>query len=167
MPVLPKPPGTVIYPVRAGIPVVSDFYMEVGTTGLRFVAALQGVSTASGPTDFPSEATDAAYLRAGSTLARMGMVNGITFAFMRQAIKMSESDAATLLGVLVTDIQAWEAGITPIPMLMWKLLADEVCLRDSRPMASDLAITGDMRARTIRITPDIPQVNTIYELPAC
>lgn len=159
MPILPKPPGTVIYPVRAGIPIVGDFLMPVGTTGIEFIAALQGISSASGPTIFAQDAMDASYVRAASTLGRFGMVYSQFFQFIRLALKFTELDAATFLGVTVLDIQSWEAGTVIIPWDMWIMLVDEVCRVDSRPGLDNLALIDDLRPRQIRIRPDIPQKN--------
>lgn len=157
MPILPKPPGTVIYPVRAGIPIVGDFYMPVGTTGITFVAALQGISSAAGPTIFDPADQDACLIRAASTLSRWGIIDGQFFAFIRQALKMSQADAAAFIGVTVPDVQAWENGTVEIPRDMWIMLADEVCRVDSRPGLVELALAPDKRPRLIRIFPDIPQ----------
>jgi len=158
MPVLPKPPGTVIYPVRPGMYIVADFYMPVGTTGITFVAALQGLSTAAGPTIFAATDQDAALVRAASTLARWGIIDGQFFAFIRGALKMSQADAAAFIGgVTVADVQAWEAGTVPIPRDNWIMLADEVCRVDARPGLENLALAPDRRARLIRVFPDIPQ----------
>jgi hypothetical protein len=158
MPVLPKPPGTVIYPVRPGVYIVADFFMPVGTTGIIFVAALQGLSSAAGPTIFAQSDQDACYVRAGSTLARWGIIYGQFFAFIRQALKWTQADAAAFIGgVTVADIQAWEAGTTPIPRDSWIMLADEICRVDTRPGLEGLALSPDLRPRTIRIFPDIPQ----------
>lgn len=169
MPVLPKPPGTVIYPVRPGMYIVADFYMPVGTTGITFVAALQGLSTAAGPTIFAQSDQDACLVRAASTLARWGIIEGQFFAFIRQALKMSQADAAAFIGgVTVGDIQAWEADTIEIPRDMWVILADEVCRVDSRPGLVDLALNPDRRPRVIRIFPDIPQKSdTGPGIPSC
>lgn len=157
MPILPKPPGTVIYPVRPGMFIVADFYMPVGTTGITFVAALQGLSSAAGPTIFAQTDQDAALVRAASTLSHWGIIDGQFFAFIRQALKMSQADAAAFIGVTVPSVQAWEAGTTDIPRDMWIMLADEIGRVDSRPGLVDLALTPDKRARLIRIFPDVPQ----------
>lgn len=168
MSVLPKPPGTVIYPVRAGIPIVGDFLMPVGTTGIKFVASLQGISSAAGPTVFAQADQDACYVRAASTLGRFGMVHSQFFQFIRLALQMTEADAATFLGVTVPDIQAWEVGTTPIPRDMWVTLVDEICRMDARPGLVNLALIQDLRPRLIRIQPDIPQVSGLQpSTPSC
>jgi hypothetical protein len=164
MPVMPKPPGTVIYPVRAGIPVIADFVMPVGTTGISFVAQLQGISSAAGPSDFPQASRDASYLRAATTLGRWGIPNGQFFAFIREAIKQTQADCAAFLGVTVPEVQAWEAGTVEVPRIMWSSLVDEACRIDHpRPALDDLRIAPDTRPRQIRIQPDIPQVTEQIE----
>jgi hypothetical protein len=169
MPVMPKPAGTVIYPVRAGIPVIADFLMPVGTTGISFVAQLQGISSAAGPSDFPQVARDASYLRAATTLGRWGIPNGQFFKFIREAIKQTQADTAAFLGVTVPEIQAWENGTVEIPRIMWSLLVDEACRLDHpRPGLDELRIAPDLRPRQIRIHPDIPQVSEqVYEPSPC
>ena len=141
--------------------------MPVGTTGIVFVALLQGISSAAGPTDFPQADMDASYVRAASTLGRFGMVYGQFFQFIRLALKFTEADAAAFLGVTVPDIQAWEAGTSIIPWDMWIMLVDEVCRVDSRPGLENLALIDDRRPRVIRIRPDIPQKNEPQTTPAC
>ena len=169
MPVLPKPPGTVIYPVRAGIPIVGDFLMPVGSTGIVFVAALQGVSQAAGPTLFPQSSMDASYIRAASTLSRWGIISGVFFQFIRLALKMSEADVAVFLGTSVPQIQAWESGVEEIPRGPWIMLADEINRVDVRSTQEYLAPVPDRRPRQIRIFPDIPQVTEQvgYVAPPC
>ena len=138
---------------------MADFPMPVGSTGLVFVAALQGTATLAGPPDFPQLAQDAAYLRAATTLARMGIVSGATFAFIRQAIGYTQAEAATFLEVTESDVANWETGITPVPVENWRDLAAEACRLDSRPPLQHLALFTAIPARTIRITVDIPQVS--------
>lgn len=159
----------VIYPVRAGIPIVGDFWMPVGTTGIVFVAALSGTSSASGPTVFPVDAQAAAYLRAGSTLARWGMVNPQFFAFIRLAMGMSQADVATFLDIPLVDVQAYESGTLLIPRSIWVRLADEICLRDPRPGLAHLSLQPDLRPRQIRIHPDVPQQTEqpVVSPPSC
>ncbi len=141
--------------------------MPVGTTGIKFVASLQGVSSAAGPTVFAQADRDACYVRAASTLGRFGMIHNQFFQFIRLALQMTEADAATFLGVTVPDIQAWEAGSASIPRDMWVTLVDEVCRVDARPGLVNLAPIQDLRPRLIRIHPDIPQVSEPQPTPSC
>jgi transcriptional regulator with XRE-family HTH domain len=88
------------------------------------------------------------------------MINGQFFAFIRQAIKQTQLDTATFLGVTVPEIQAWETGLVEIPRIMWTLLVDEACRIDHpRPGLDELSLAADLRPRQIRIHPDIPQVS--------
>jgi len=142
--------------------------MPVGTTDIKFVASLQGISSAAGPTVFAQADRDACYVRAGSTLGRFGMIHNQFFQFIRLALQMTEADAATFLGVTVPDIQAWESGTTLIPRDMWVTLVDAICRMDARPGMVNLALIQDLRPRLIRIRPDIPQSSDFQpSTPSC
>jgi hypothetical protein len=134
-----------------------DYYMPVGTEGFQFVAALMAYIRPWGPV-FPVEFTRAAYLRAASTLAHMGIVRGETLTFLRDGAQLTQPQAASLLGVTLGDIVAWESNAAPIPRSIWDFMAHYVCDMDNRRgFTPNLDVsTSDFRARTIRIRPDIP-----------
>ncbi len=147
--------------------VLVDFEMPVGRTGIIFVAALEARLTSAGPI-FSTVATLAAYRRAASTLAHMGLVSGPTFEFMRHAIEFSTAQAGTFVGVPEATVVAWEAGSEPVPTNIWYLFADYVCAKDGRefcpyPTLPDL----DFRARRVRVYPDIPRQSMQQYLPDC
>ncbi len=136
-----------------------DFMMPVGQTGIMFVAGLSGVLTAHGPV-FDPLAIAWAYRRAASQIAYMALIDGQTFAFMREAIPLTQAAAAALLGVDFSDLVSWEDRTVPTPPLVWLNLAKEVCVLDHRGPPTTLPFgKPDLRARTIRVFPDIPGVS--------
>lgn len=144
-----------------------DYYMPVGNTGFRFVAALEAQLRAWGPV-FSTIATQAAYRRAGSTLAHMALVAGSTFEFLRVSIEYTQADAAAFLGVTVPDVQSWESGVVPVPTSLWYEFATEVCRVDSRQFTPYLTLPHvDLRPRIIRVFPDIPRQSTGSSVLPC
>ncbi len=148
-----------------------DFRMPVGSTGIVFVAALSGVLREYGP-EFSALVQQAAMRRAGSTLAWWGIIQGDTFAFLRQAAQLSQDDLADQLGVPVATLQAWEAGTVPIPREYWDSLATQVCALDGRSPPAGPALPVPplgLRARTVRVFPAIPTPVTPEQppLPIC
>ncbi len=134
-----------------------DFSMPVGNTGIVFVAGLTGFRESDGSAQFIPGATAAAYRRAASTLGHMALVNGQTFQFIRLALNMSTSQAATLCGVQESEITDWEDGSTPVPATSWQVMADAAAAADQRQGIMWTALpTVDLRPRTIRIFPDVP-----------
>ena len=134
-----------------------DFSMPVGQTGLVFVAGLTGWRESNGTALFVPGAIEAAFRRAASTLAFMALVGGQTFQFMRYAQHMSVTQAASLCGVSPSEVTDWEAGRVPVPVTCWQSMADSAAHADMRAGISCTVPQGiDMRARTIRIYPDIP-----------
>ena len=133
-----------------------DYYMPVGETGLQFVAALQAQMLSWGPS-FSTVATQAAYRRAGSTLAHMALVAGSTFQFIRNAIPFTQAEAAAFLGVTVPQIVAWEDGVSEVPLDLWYHLADKVCQVDRRAFTPYLTLpTRSIQAYVVRVHPDVP-----------
>lgn len=142
-----------------------DFEMPVGTTGIVLVAALEARMASWGPI-FSTVATQAAYRRAGSTLAHMALVSGPTFAFLRASAALTVAETASFLGVPSSTIGAWEDGTVPVPTNAWYLLADKVCAMDGREFCPYLTLPDpDFRARRIRVHPDIPRQNQQHPLP--
>ena len=134
-----------------------DIQMPVGTTGIVFVAAVQGTLQSWGPT-FTDIVRNAAYLRAASTLAGMGIATGETMQFLRTAINLSQADLAVKLGEDVPTIQAWESNQSPMLISAWTYLADMICKLDGRSALMDLSLNPDLRPRVIRIHVTVPQV---------
>ena len=136
-----------------------DFSMQVGTTGIVFVAGLTGWRESNGTALFVPGAIEAAYRRAASTLAWMALVHGQTFQFLRVAQNLSTAQAATLCGVPPSVVSYWEDGTTPVPVSCWQSMADSACKADMRAgiTVTPLPYT-DMRPRRIRIYPDVPFV---------
>jgi len=144
-----------------------DYLMTVGATGIEFMAAVPGRLQIWGPV-FALNVQKAANLRAASTLVQMGLISGDTFAFMRQALGFSQSDIATMYGVTLATVIAWEGNSIPVPRANWACLAYRVCIADGRGMPSDFALNPDFRARMIRIFPNIPmQAMQQPEGPPC
>ena len=132
-----------------------DYYMPVGAGGFQFVAALMAYIRSYGPS-FPVEYTRAANLRAASTLCHMAIVRGETFLFIRDAIQMTQAEAAAFLGVTVPDIVSWESNTVPIPRSIWDAMAHRCCDLDMRGFTPELGFNCDFRARVIRIRVDPP-----------
>jgi hypothetical protein len=144
-----------------------DYYMPVGVTGFQFVAALEAQLRAWGPV-FSTVATQAAYLRAGSTLAHMALVAGPTFEFLRLAVAYTQAQAAAFLGVPLATVQAWEAGTEPVPTNLWYEMAAEVCRVDKRQFTPYATLPPvDLRARVVRVFPDVPRPSTPYTPSPC
>lgn len=144
-----------------------DYYMPVGSTGFRFVAALQAQLRAWGPV-FSTVATQAAYLRAGSTLAHMALVSGQTFQFLRLSVAYTQAQVASFLGVTLPEVQAWESDTTPVPTNLWYELAAEVCRVDRRQFTPYMTLPSvDLRPRVVRVFPDIPYPSTSPSVSPC
>jgi len=143
-----------------------DFAMPVGGTGVVFVAGLTGVLREWGPV-FTAIAMQAAYRRAGSTLAQWGVVNAETFGFLAQAAELTPNDLATRYGVSLPTVQGWLDGSIPVPSAVWRCLAALVCFLDGRNL-SDVAIPpGSMVPRVIRVVPNIPTPSMVPSSPGC
>jgi hypothetical protein len=159
-------------PAPGGLPDIElydliDFQMQVGNTGIVFVAAITGWRESDGTALFIPGATAAAYRRAASTLAAMSLVAGSTFQFMRLAQNLSVDQAAILCGVDDATVNAWEAGTTPVPFSSWQYMADAACKADSRPGIVYTAPQGvDLRPRVIRVYPDVPGLPLPPQPPA-
>lgn len=147
--------------------VLVDFEMPVGNTGIVFVAALEAQMASWGPV-FQTIATQAAYRRAASTLAQMALVHGATFEFMRHGAEYSIAGIAQFLGVSEATIEAWEAGTEVVPTNQWYLLADKICAMDGREFCPFLTLPAlDLRARRIRVYPDVPRVSSAPTQSPC
>lgn len=144
-----------------------DYYMSVGTTGIKFVAATQAQLRSWGPV-FSTLDTQAAYRRAGSTLVHMALIDSQTFGFLRLAAGYTLAEEAVILGVTVPEIQAWEAGTTPVPINTWYALGAQVCALDKRVFSPYPTLPPvDLRPRVIRVRPDFPRVSTQKPLNPC
>jgi hypothetical protein len=134
-----------------------DFSMQVGDTGIVFVAGLTGWREADGSARFLPGAQAAAYRRAASTLAQMALVSGQTFQFLRLALNLSVAQAATLCGETESTITDWEDGTLPVPVSPWQCIADAAASADQRAGITWTALPSvNLRPRRIRIYPDIP-----------
>lgn len=143
-----------------------DFRIPVGSTGIVFVAALQGLLTAQGPV-FAQATQQAAFRRAGSTLAQWGIVSAPTFAFLAQAANLSATDLATRYGVSTPTVQDWLSGQTPVPVSVWQCLATLVCFIDGRNFLPGLAVSPtSLQPRVIRIFPSVPMPTMPQPLPS-
>ncbi len=142
--------------------ILVDYEMPIHGTGIMFVASLNATlpygDIPPNPNIAPHIAprlTDAAYLRAASTLAHMGLIAAPTFAFLRQAQLLSVADAAVIIGVSEATVQAYEAGTTPVTRDAWMTLADRACSLDSRGWNPYLSLCHvDLRPRRIRVVVD-------------
>ena len=136
-----------------------DLVIQVGNTGITFIAAIAGLLKSWGPV-FQPAAVALANLRAASTLCHWGLVSGDVFAFQRASIQLQQGDVATILGVPLGTVQAWEAATLPIPRLMWQEIAARVCAADQRSLPPELQLPvppASFRGRTVRIFPRVPQ----------
>jgi hypothetical protein len=139
--------------------VEADYYMNVGTTGIRFVAKLPAVLRPWGPQFLP-EAIYASWLRAASTMGHMGLVSGQTFQFLRLGGQLTVAQAATVLGVPAGDILLWESEVVDTPSHVWQELSAYVEGLDGRYMWHDFPVAPDFRPRVIRIFPERPYWHT-------
>lgn len=144
------------YPEQVGKVGLFDYLMPVGATGIVFTAAVPGLLREWGPV-FSDAVQKAANLRAASTLVQWGLVRGDTFAFLRQALRMTQADVAAIDGVLLATVQGWEDGTIPLPRTAWSCLAFRVSLQDGRSGLDEYATPyPDFRPRLIRVFPNIP-----------
>lgn len=143
------------YPEQVGKVGLFDFLMPVGNTGIVFTAAVPGRLYKWGPT-FTDTVKAVSRLRAASTLAQMGLVNGATVAFLRVALQLTQAELATSLGVALADVQDWETNVSEIPRLMWDEISRRVGVADGRPLPSVVACPQNFRPRKIRVFPNIP-----------
>lgn len=152
-------------PQLVGKPGLYDFLMPVGSTGIVFVAALQGILQSWGPVFSPA-VQKAAYLRAASTLAQWGIVSGDTFAFLAQGAQLDQAGVAARYNVPLATVQAWYAGTIPVPPITWWCLAHFVGSLDGRSISDFALPPGDLRPRLIRVFPNVPTPNTPGPPPA-
>ena len=146
-----------------------DFIIPVGSTGIKFIAAIAGLLQSWGPV-FQPAAIQLANLRAASTIVQWGLISGDIFAFERAAIQLSQQDVADILGVTLLTVQQWESGQVPIPRLMWQEIAARVCKADQRSLPPDLQLIdppASFRARTVRIFPNVPMPPQPQAPPQC
>ena len=135
-----------------------DYIIQVGSTGITFVAAMAGILQSWGPV-FTPLAIRHANLRAASTLVQWGLISGDIFAFERASIQLQPQDVANILGVDLTTVEEWEADEIPVPVLMWREIATRVAKADQRYIPTDLQVLippASYRGRTIRIFPNVP-----------
>lgn len=154
------------FPEQIGKVGLFDYLMPVGSLGIVFVAAVPGVLYPWGIT-FTEAVKQAADLRAASTLAHWGLIRGETFAFLRNALRLSQSDIATMFGVPLATVQGWENNSIPIPMNAWGCTQSRVCIADGRVFLSNYAMEPDYRPRKVRVFPNIPVVEPLPPSPPC
>lgn len=134
---------------------IYDFEMPVGTTGIIFVVALNGTlgPPGIGPI-FTPNLIAASYRRAATSLVHMGLIGPQTFAFIRQAVPMTQAECAAFLPVSLPTLMDWETGVQPVTRDGWLTLAELICQRDDRALTGYLALQPDFGPRKIRITID-------------
>lgn len=155
------------FPEVVGRPGLFDFYMNVGNTGIVFIAALPGFLREWGA-EFPQYAVDAAYRRAGSTLAQWGIVSGDTFGFLAQAAKLSVADLSARYGVPEVTLTAWINNQIPVEPSVWQCLAYLVCSLDGRnflPNPPASVPPPSLRPRQIRVFPTLPMSSMPQSAP--
>lgn len=146
-----------------------DYLIPVGSTGIRFVAAIAGLLQSWGPV-FQPAAMQLADLRAASTLCQWGLISGDIFAFERSSIQLSQQDVATLLNVPLVTVEEWESDEVPVPRLMWQEIAARVCKTDQRSLPPELQVvfpSPSFRPRLVRIFPNVPQPPQPQLPPEC
>lgn len=156
----PETPVVVLeadFPEQVGKVGLFDYLMPVGSTGIVFVAAVPGRLYQWGPT-FTEPVRKAADLRAASTLVQWGLIRGEPFAFLRNALRLSQADIATAYSVSLATVQGWEADTISIPILIWGALANQVSIADGRVKLAEYAIEPNFRPRKVRVFPNIPMV---------
>jgi len=146
------------YPEQVGKIGLFDLLMPVGATGLIFVAAVPGRLYEWGPT-FSDPVQKAANLRAASTLVQMGLIRGESFAFLREALRLTQAEVAAMYGVPLLTVQGWENNTIEIPRNTWGCLALRVCVADGRAMLAEYALVMNFRPRLIRVFPNITMVS--------
>lgn len=147
------------YPEQVGKMGLFDLLMPVGSTGLIFTAAMPGRLYQWGAL-FSDEVQRVSNLRAATTLIQMGLIRGESVVFIREALRMSQQDMATLYGVPLETVIGWEDNSIPIPLNVWTCLSYRACLADGRTLPADRALSPDWRARLIRVFPNAPMHST-------
>ena len=145
------------YPEEVGKVGLFDILMPVGVTGLVFTAAMPGRLYKWGVL-FSDEVQRVSNLRAATTLIQMGLIRGESFRFIREALRYSQQEVATLYGVDVPTVMGWEANTIPIPLNVWACLSYRACLADGRVLPADRALDPNWRPRLIRVFPEMPMV---------
>lgn len=146
------------YPEQVGKVGLFDYLMPVGATGLVFVAAVPGTLYLWGPT-FTEPVKRAADLRAASTLVQMGLIRGESFAFLRNALRLTQAEVAAIDGVPVSTVEDWENNVIPVPRAIWACLAFRVCSADGRSLPVEYALCPpSWRPRKIRVFPNVPSI---------
>jgi len=143
------------YPEQVGKMGLFDLLMPVGRTGLVFTAAMPGVLYEWG-SQFSDEVQRVSNLRAATTLIQMGLIRGESFRFIREALRMSQQEVATLYNVTLDTVVGWETNTIPLPLNVWACLSHRACVADLRPLPPDRAQTPDWRPRLIRVFPNAP-----------
>jgi len=133
--------------------VIADYFMYVGTTGIVFVTGLPATQFANLVNVFDPTHERIAQWHAASDLADMGIIDGQTFRFMREAIPWSVAETAAFIGVPDSTVNLWESNVQTISRDIWIAMAQQV-----RERAQDYGPSGplafnppDLRPRTIRI----------------
>lgn len=131
---------------------IADYFMPVGTSGIVFVSPIPALVPANNIPVFTLKDQRTAQWHAASDLADMGLIDGQTLQFIRQAIPMDVPSAAAFLGVSVPTLTDWEANTTVVPRDMWLTMAQRV-----RDLAQEygppvVALNPpDFRPRVIRV----------------
>jgi hypothetical protein len=136
---------------------IADYEMPVGTTGIKFVAALPCVLLDHGIPMFNEDLVIKTVWSAAARLADMGLIDGQTFQFMRMAVPFNPIECAAYLGEPggAATILAWEADTTPVPRSAWMSLAVRVreVAQEGGCVFEGLVNPPDLRKRVIRIYP--------------
>jgi len=143
------------FPEQIGQMGLFEYLMPVGSTGIIFIAEVPGRLEEWG-VYFSEPVKHISKLRAASTLAQMGIIRGELFAFLRESLRLTQADIATMDGVSLETVQGWEDNSIPIPIDAWGSLASQVCSRDGRIAPTEYSMTPDFRPRRIRVFPNIP-----------
>lgn len=144
------------YPEQVGKIGLFDYLMPVVPTGIVFVAAVPGRLYKQGPR-FTDAVRRASNLRAASTLVQMGLIRGESFAFLRNALGLTQAEVAAIDGVPASIVDDWETNAIPVPRSIWACLAFRVCVADGRTLPPDYALPPpNWRPRKIRVFPNIP-----------
>lgn len=156
------------YPEAIGQIGLFDLLMPVGATGLVFTAAMPGRLYEWGAS-FTDEVHRVSNLRAATTLIQMGLIRGESLTFIREALRMSQQEMATLYGVALGTALGWENNSIPIPVNVWACLSYRACLADGRTLPADRALDPSWRPRLIRVFPQMPMqgIPQIPNQPMC
>lgn len=131
--------------------------MPVGTTGIIFVAALPCILLDHGIPRFNEDLVIKTKWSAAARLADMGIIDGQTFKFMREASTLNPTECANFLGETggAATILAWESDTVPVPRAAWMSIAVRIreLAQEGGSVFTSLTNPPDLRRRVIRIYP--------------